>query len=182
LGYTEPANGTDLQDPTFEFVLKGRHAPRGDFRLLGSHKQIFGVNEQIPGRGSERLRSVQPYLCEIDLTMIKFVALFAIRRNTRRCAPLAQCVCRPPARGQALHHPNAHAAILPSVIGFFLGPPRRAEAFSVGTPLARARCSAVTTMPTTWQNIRNRRWHRSASAGSVPLRSVATRTRSGRRG
>jgi hypothetical protein len=26
LGYTEPANGTDLQDPTFEFVLKGRHA------------------------------------------------------------------------------------------------------------------------------------------------------------
>jgi hypothetical protein len=32
----------------------------------------------------------------------------------------------------------AHAAILPSVIGFFLGPPRRAEAFSVGTPLARA--------------------------------------------
>ena len=29
--------------------------------VAGSHEQIFGVNEQVPGRWSERLRSVRPY-------------------------------------------------------------------------------------------------------------------------
>jgi hypothetical protein len=40
-----------MKTMTILVTIKRRAPPRGDFRPFGSHEQIFGVNEQISGRG-----------------------------------------------------------------------------------------------------------------------------------
>jgi hypothetical protein len=43
--------GVEMKTMTILVTINRRAPPRGDFRPFGSHEQIFGVNEQISGRG-----------------------------------------------------------------------------------------------------------------------------------
>jgi hypothetical protein len=59
---------------------RDRRRRGGASRLLGSHKQIFGVNEQIPGRG-------QTYLSDISLKVMcekQRTSTFSHHRRVKR--------------------------------------------------------------------------------------------------